>query len=190
MGLEASHVKVLDTQEEAAQAYDMAAIKYRGSKAVTNFDVGRYTQNPSFPQAQSCPAPPLELFPELTQLQLQPQPQPQPYFFDPADFVTPHNLVPLQVTDTVAEVPLLDGTSGLPFDLTDGDAFAELYTGFDVATSHMDVVSKLFDSDFWQSFDSFLEEMGGDDAPLSVGGAGDGGERTQNAPNNTSSLYL
>ncbi|CAL9111419.1 unnamed protein product [Musa textilis] len=84
----------------------MAAIKYRGSKAVTNFDVGPYTQNPSFPQSQPCPAPPLEMFPELTQLQPQPQPQPRPYFFDPAD------LVPRQVTDTVAEVPHLDGTSG------------------------------------------------------------------------------
>ncbi|GLJ42087.1 hypothetical protein SUGI_0871560 [Cryptomeria japonica] len=36
------HLGTFNTQEEAAEAYDMATIKLRGEKAVTNFDTSRY----------------------------------------------------------------------------------------------------------------------------------------------------
>lgn len=54
-----SYTNYVGTQEEAAEAYDIAAIKFRGLSAVTNFDMSRYNvkailESPSLPIGSSA----------------------------------------------------------------------------------------------------------------------------------------
>lgn len=56
-----SYVLLAGTEEEAAQAYDLAAIEYRGPNAITNFDISCYLKCPKSHPASSAAAPPEEL---------------------------------------------------------------------------------------------------------------------------------
>ncbi|XP_042457813.1 ethylene-responsive transcription factor WRI1-like isoform X1 [Zingiber officinale] len=61
MGNKYLYLGTFSTQEEAAQAYDLAAIEHRGPNAVTNFDISCYTKCPR-PSPKPQPVP--ELLPE------------------------------------------------------------------------------------------------------------------------------
>ncbi|KAL6853544.1 hypothetical protein ACP4OV_019573 [Aristida adscensionis] len=83
------YLGTFETQEAAAQAYDLAALELRGHSAITNFDISRYSDHlhPRVPRAQRTPplvkpkAEPVDEPPLSTARQTPPllEPKPEPW---------------------------------------------------------------------------------------------------------------
>lgn len=97
-------LRIAETQEEAAAAYDMAAIEYRGANAVTNFDISNYIDRIKNKTGQQNLIPNSEPEPEL-ELEPEPGPEQKEDSSGPGEELQcPHQLLPCLDSSTMAAV--------------------------------------------------------------------------------------